>query len=366
MTYQIGNITRGFLFMILVWINFSLVQAQSRSGNTDQKIPLNQYLDEAGTQKGMKFYFRDEWVDTVLVAPFNSGQPLEQVFNLILDSGLDTIAYSDWQYILIWKKENPVYHEYDERGNFFREITLSGKVSLLNTEEELIGARVEIDELDTGTITDSRGEFSLKIPAGFYHIRANSVGQEEEIFRMMLTKDTILNFKLSDRVITLNEIIISEQSPDRNVSEVTTGKTQLDILTIRSLPAFMGEVDVIRSLLLMPGVSSVGEGATGFNVRGGTVDQNLVLIDQTPVFNSSHLFGLFSVFNQDIVQDVTLYKGSIPARFGGRLSSVLDVRTRENQSEKFSGKGGVGLISSRLTFDIPLIKDKLSITVGVR
>ncbi len=354
------------ILLLILYFNFYGLQAQSTRNPRDSTVSLKRYLEVSEKILDIKFYYRDEWVDTILVSPVKPVMRKDQVFQVIRLSGLEPIAYSDWQYILVWKKENPVYDEYDAAGNFNREILLSGKVTLLNTEEELIGARVQIDELDTGTITDQNGAYSFRIPVGFYHLRANSVGQQEEIFRVLLTKDTTLHFELADRIITLNEVVVSDEAIDQNVNDVMTGKTRLDMLTVRGIPAFMGEVDVVRSLLLMPGVSSAGEGATGFNVRGGTVDQNLVLIDHTPIFNSSHLFGLFSVFNQDIIQDVTLYKGGIPARFGGRLSSVLDVRTRENQADKFSGHGGIGLIASRLTLDIPLVKEKMSLSIGGR
>jgi len=364
--YYIFRLLRVLFLLILFWFNINHVHSQKSTSGQDTVISMQNYLEDAGKEWNLRFYYRDEWLDSIQVEKLRPAENQDQVFRLIRQVGFEPIAYSDWQYILIWKEDSPVYLEYDEEGNFNREISLSGKVKLLNSEEELIGARVQIDVLDTGTITDIEGYYSLRIPVGQYQIRANSVGQEEEMLWVNLSKDTTINFELADRVITLSEIIISDEALDQNISEVATGKTRLDIRTIRSLPAFMGEVDVVRSLLMMPGVSSVGEGATGFNVRGGAVDQNLVMIDQTPVFNTSHLFGLFSVFNQDIIKDVTLYKGGIPAKFGGRLSSVLDIQTRENLAEKFSGRGGIGLISSRLTFDIPLVPKKVSLTLGGR
>jgi len=344
----------------------SIGHAQDNRPATGQKIGMIEYLEQAEKNLEVQFYYRSEWLDTIFVKPEQSIDQIEEVKRSLSTFGLELIPYSDWQYVLTWQEVSFVYDEYTDEGKFNRDVKVSGYIKSLNTEEALIGSTIYIHQLDTGTSSDINGFYTIIIPPGIYSFEANSVGLEPQSFQLYLTKDTTLDFSLADRVITLNEVIISEEAADQNVSDIALGRTKLDMMTIKGIPAFMGEVDVVRTLLLLPGVTSVGEGASGFNVRGGGVDQNLILIDATPIFNVSHLFGIFSAFNQDIVQDVTLLKGGIPARYGGRLSSVLDVKTREHYAEKFSGKGGIGLIASRLTLDIPVIKEKLSVTLGGR
>ena len=342
-----------------------LVAQESRQG-TDKQQGLVQFLKNAEKDLEVKFYYRTEWLDTISISSTSKINHIDDVKSSLLRYGLELIPYSDWQYILAWQEKSQVFDEYTDDGNFKRDVVVSGYVRSLNTDEPLIGSTIYIHQLDTGTASDLEGFYSIVIPTGVYALEANSVGLEPQIQQLSLTRDTTLNFTLTDKVITLSEVVVSEEAIDQNVSDVSLGKTKLDIMTIKGIPAFMGEADVVRTLLLLPGVTTVGEGASGFNVRGGSVDQNLILIDETPIYNISHLFGIFSGFNQDLIQDVTLLKGGIPAQYGGRLSSVLDVKTREQVQDKFSGKGGIGLIASRLTLDIPVIKDKLSVTLGGR
>jgi hypothetical protein len=356
-----------FLMILLIFLmGYGTLSGQENPQNAGNSTGLIQFLEKAERDLDIKFYYRTEWIDSILIKSPDKFHNIEEVKNSLRNYGLELIPYSDWQYILAWQEKSQVFNEYTEDGNFRRDVIVSGFVRSLNTEEPLIGSTIYIHQLDTGTATDLEGHYSIVIPTGVYSLEANSVGLEPQIQQLSLTRDTLLNFTLADKVITLTEVVVSEEAMDQNVSDVSLGKTKLDILTIQGIPAFMGEVDVVRTLLLLPGVTTVGEGASGFNVRGGSVDQNLILIDETPIYNISHLFGIFSGFNQDLIQDVTLLKGGIPAQYGGRLSSVLDVKTREHVQDKFSGKGGIGLIASRLTLDIPVIKDKLSVTLGGR
>jgi hypothetical protein len=339
---------------------------QETSLSDTPKTGMIQYLENAEKDLGVRFYYRSEWIDTIFVSPVEKINQIDEIERSLMSYGLELVPYSDWQYVLSWIKNSIVDEEYTEEGVFKRNVTISGYIRSLDSEEALIGSTIYVHQLDTGTVSDEHGYFAITIPTGIYAVEANSVGLEPQIQQLILTKDTTLNFLLADKVITLDEIIISEEAEDHNVSDISLGRTKLDMLTIKGIPAFLGEVDVVRTLLLLPGVTTVGEGATGFNVRGGSIDQNLILIDDTPVFNVSHLFGIFSAFNQDMVQDVTLLKGGIPARYGGRLSSVLDIKTREHYVKKISGKGGIGLIASRFTLDVPLLKEKLSLTLGGR
>jgi len=244
--------------------------------------------------------------------------------------------------------------------------TVSGYVKDAKNGETLIGVTVFIKGTTTGTLTNEYGFYSLTLPSGTYTIGVSYVGYQAFLKEVVLTSNQKVDVELNEEGVQLQEIVVTAERPDANVKDVSMSVNRLDIKTIQKIPAFLGEVDVIRSIQLLPGVSTVGEGATGFNVRGGSIDQNLVLIDEAPVYNSAHLFGFFSVFNPDVVKDVKLIKGGIPAQYGGRLSSILDVRNKEGNNKRFSGQGGVGAIFSRLSLEGPIVKDKASFVIGAR
>lgn len=244
--------------------------------------------------------------------------------------------------------------------------TISGYVKDQSTGEDLIGATVAIKELGTGTTTNLYGFYSITLPKGTYTVVISFIGYKSITKTVELTKNIKSNIEIGTNQEVLQEVVISAEKEDQNVKEVQMSVEKLSMETIQKIPQLLGETDVIKSIQLRPGVTSVGEGASGFNVRGGNVDQNLILLDEAPVYNSSHLFGFFSVFNPDAIKDAQLYKGGIPARYGGRLSSVMDVRQREGNSKKFGGQGGIGLLFSRLTLEGPIKKDKISFLVSGR
>lgn len=244
-------------------------------------------------------------------------------------------------------------------------VTLSGYLRDARNGEALIGASVFVQELNTGATSNPYGFYSISVPAGKYKVAFSYVGYTKTVRELDLTTSQQLNIELLDTSSELEEVVVSANR-DANVKAIEMSVQRLDIGTINKLPALLGEVDIVKSIQLLPGVTSAGEGATGFNVRGGDVGQNLILLDEAPVFNSSHLFGFFSVFNPDVVKDVKLLKGGIPAQYGGRLASILDVRMDEGNSKKFSAQGGLGLIFSRLTLSAPIIEDKVSVMVAAR
>lgn len=244
--------------------------------------------------------------------------------------------------------------------------TLSGNVKDAANGEALIGATIYINDLKTGTQTNVYGFYSLTIAAGTYDVVYRYIGFEETKKRVNLIQNQTIDIELAESGTLLNEVVVSSQRADENVRSLEMSVNKVEMKTIRKMPAFLGEVDVIRSIQFLPGVSSVGEGASGFNVRGGGIDQNLVLLDEAPVYNSSHLFGLFSVFNPDAVKDVKLIKGGIPAQYGGRISSILDVRMKEGNYKKGEFTGGIGTIFSRFAYERPFVKDKGSFIVALR
>ncbi len=245
--------------------------------------------------------------------------------------------------------------------------TLNGYVTDASNGEALIGATVYIREVESGTATNVYGFYSLTLPSGEYEVEFSYIGYETKLVPVSLNEETRIDIELSQEGKTLEEVVIREEPEDENVTSVEMSTEKLEIQTIKKIPPLLGEVDILQSIQLLPGVSSVGEGSAGFNVRGGGVGQNLVLLDEAPVYNSSHLFGFFSVFNPDAVKDVKLYKGALPANNGGRIASILDVRMREGNAKELEVSGGVGLpVFSRLALQGPIVKDKASFLIAGR
>lgn len=246
--------------------------------------------------------------------------------------------------------------------------TVSGILTDTRNGEALIGVTIYVKELSTGNISNAYGFYSLTLPKGNYTLIYSYIGYTSIEKQLLLERDVRMDVALTEESKLIQEIVIEgeKEDEDRNVRSLDMGVSKLDIRTIQKMPALLGEVDIVRSIQLTPGVNTVGEGAAGFNVRGGGIDQNLVLMDEAPVYNSSHLLGFFSVFNPDAVKDVKLIKGGIPASYGGRLSSVLDVRLKEGNSKKFGMSGGIGTIFSRVTVEAPIVKDKSSFIISGR
>ena len=230
----------------------------------------------------------------------------------------------------------------------------------------MIGATLFVEETNSGTVTNEIGKYDLNLPTGNYTLLINNIGYVEKKLKIQVFSSGELDITISKEAVEIDEILVTSKADDANVRSNEIGLEALSVEEIKKLPSFLGEADVMKSLLLLPGVSSVGEGSGGINVRGGTVDQNLIMQDGLYLFNSSHVLGLFSLFNSDVVKEVNLYKGSMPARYGGRLSSVLDVELKEGSYKEFTGKGGIGIVSSRLTLETPIKKGESSILIGAR
>jgi len=244
--------------------------------------------------------------------------------------------------------------------------TINGYITDAENGEALIGATVRIQELNNGNITNAYGFYSVTMPKGEYTVEFRFIGYKPVTQTIDLTENQRLDIELTPEGMELQEVEVTAKAENANVSDVEMSTAELDIETIKKIPAFLGEVDVIKSIQLLPGVSSVGEGSSGFNVRGGGVGQNLVLLDEAPVYNSSHLLGFFSVFNPDAVKDVKLYKGGIPPRYGGRIASILDIRMKEGNSKELEVNGGIGSIFSRLAVEAPIVEDKSSFIIAGR
>jgi len=239
-----------------------------------------------------------------------------------------------------------------------KKVTISGYIKDKRNGEDLIGATCYIKELKQGTVSNAYGFYSLSVPSGFFTIAFSFLGTKTQIRMMEVTENTKLNIELDADSQQMKEVVVKGNNAAKNVERAEMSVFQLPATTVKKLPALMGEIDLIKTVQMLPGVKPAAEGSSGFSVRGGNPDQNLLLLDEAPVYNASHLLGFFSVFNNDALSDMKLYKGDIPAHTGGRLSSLLDIRMKNGNSKKFSGNGGIGTVSSRLTLEGPIGKNE--------
>lgn len=249
---------------------------------------------------------------------------------------------------------------------FSQNFSISGYVKDKANGESAVGTTVFVKEANQATSANQYGFYSITVPKGSYTILYSYLGYRTDTQRVELNKNINLNISLTAEDRELQEVEISTEKPDENVKSSQMSAVHLDMTEIKKIPAFLGEVDILKTIQLLPGVKSSGDGNTGFYVRGGGPDQNLVLLDEATVYNASHLLGFFSVFNGDAIKDVTLIKGGMPAQYGGRLSAVLDISMKDGNDQKFQVDGGIGVIASRLTIQGPIKKNKCSFIVSGR
>jgi len=243
--------------------------------------------------------------------------------------------------------------------------TVSGYIMDEDTGETLIGATIQVKGNSQGAISNEYGFYSLSLDEGDYTLQFSYLGFNVQEIDVQLNKNLEQNMRLKPESALMKEIVVTAEREDQNLTENNLGVVKLNAKTIESIPA-IGEVDVIRAIKLLPGVQSTSETSSGFSVRGGSPDQNLILLDEAVVYNPSHLLGLFSTFNNDAIKNVQLYKGNMPAKYGGRLSSVLDIRMKEGNNQRFSTSGGISLIAARATVEVPIVKDKGSMIISGR
>jgi len=277
----------------------------------------------------------------------------------------NSIATKSSQKAVRTTSENKVYEIGVKNSNPGKDkIILSGHILNERSGEPVIGASFFIEKLNIGVATDQYGYYSISLPAGPYVFSVQSIGMKDAKYQVQLYSNGSLDIELKEQVRTLKEVVVSAQK----VSNINRqmGTERLNIDAIRRVPTVFGEADIIKVVTTLPGVKTVGEVSTGFNVRGGSTDQNLILMNGATIYNPSHFFGMFSVFNPELVKDVELYKSSIPAKLGGRLSSVLDINLREGNKKEYTGSAGVGPVTSRFNIEGPLIKDKTSFILGAR
>jgi hypothetical protein len=243
--------------------------------------------------------------------------------------------------------------------------TVAGYIRAAKTGEPVIGASVLIEKPLIGVATDGNGFYSITLPKGTQQLRIRSIGMKSIDRNVLLHSDGKLNIEMDEDVLPLKEVVV-ESEKDERVLGLQMGLEKIDIKTMKQIPVALGEVDILKAVLTLPGVQSVGEATVGFNVRGGATDQNLILFNDATIYNPSHLFGFFSAFNADLIKNVELYKSGIPAEYGGRISSVLDIKTREGNKRKWAGSGGISPITGRFALEGPIVKDKSSFLIGGR
>ncbi|MEI6412583.1 MAG: TonB-dependent receptor, partial [Bacteroidota bacterium] len=249
-------------------------------------------------------------------------------------------------------------------------VSVSGTVTDASNGESLIGVTVSAKDAagmnQGGGATNEYGFYSMSLVPGEYTITVSYLGYEPKVEKVQIRQNYRYDVKLGDNAAQLNEVVIKAEKANSNIEKPLMGVEKISMAEVKTLPMLFGERDVVKAIQLLPGVKSAGEGNAGFYVRGGAADQNLILLDEAPVYNASHLLGFFSTFNADAIKDATLYKGGMPAQYGGRLSSVLDIKMNDGNNQDYEVSGGIGLISSKLNVEGPIQKGKSSFLVTAR
>lgn len=395
---------------IAIFILFCFLPVFATAQTNHLKIEANydstsflRFINTLEKEHSLRFFYKKTWLDTLKVRQTHVPEDLNQLLydsfkgtelnflidgsniiitnrykiytklskNYFIETNTSTPDTANLKYAFLTqekKTENtdkiinigdPVHRSKGEKA------VISGIVRNDEDGEPIVGAQVYVKGLGIGTVTDMYGYYVITVPKGSNEILFKYFGRKESSLPVMVYKDGSLNVNMKKNIVQLREVVITSDK-ENNVKNLNVGVQHLNIEEIKQLPSLMGEVDIIKSATLLPGVQTVGEGTSGFNVRGGSADQNLILLDEAPIFNSSHLFGFFSVFNPETIKDFELYKSGIPAKYGGRVSSVFDITAKQGNLKKYSVSGGISPITGKLTLEGPIIKDKLSVLVGAR
>ncbi len=402
-----------YILNVCCLLFFQVVKAQQvnnklLSVNT-QKATIAQFINDIESNSNYHFYYDPLQLDSLRITLQVSDKPLETILDLAFSNTDFHYAITSQMQVFVTKgrqiktelapgfienrvdkspvkqtttiadytddkdkkvpdatTENKLY-EIGLKTNIIKpgNVILAGYVRDIKSGEAVVGASIYVANTKSGIATDKYGYFSLTLPRGRHILNIRGLGMRDTRRQIIMYTDGKLNIEMQEQVNSLKEVKISADKV-ANVRSVTLGVTRLDIKSIKQIPTVFGEADVLKVVLTLPGVTSVGEATTGFNVRGGAADQNLILLDGSTIYNPAHFFGFFAAFNPDIVKDIELYKSSIPEKFGGRLSSVLDITNREGNKKIFTGSAGIGILTSRLNIEGPIVKDKTSFILGGR
>ena len=395
--------TAILLILLMAGTSVHGQRAQLING-TFTNVSFNAFVNEVEANTTYRFYYDKRWTDSLMVNVVAQQQPLRNVLESMFANSDLHYAISPDQTVFI-TRQRPIlmqlppgffgeqtqvrqavdfdFSEYEKKekelklaesrvytigrntGDNTGEATLAGTVKDLNTGEPLIGVSVFVKNPMIGSTTDQFGYYAITLPKGRHELIIQSIGMKTTSRHILLYSSGKLDIEMDEDIQPLKEVVI-EADAEAHVLGMQMGTEKLDIKTMKQIPLALGETDMMKVVLTLPGVQSVGEGTVGLNVRGGSANQNLILLNDAVVYNPSHLFGFFSTFNPDVLKNVDLYKSGIQAEYGGRLSSVLDVHTREGNTRKFSGSGGISPITGRLSIEGPIIKDRTSFIIGGR
>ena len=372
--FQITQLNKVLFLIVTILLSSQISRSQDiqeiKVTASFTKAPVQEFFNSLEKNYGIRFFYKDEWIKSKVVTKTFDNLPLVQVLNQVFAERDLTFKFFQNNSVFIYPlgADSPSGSIIDDsqilvigdplnQGRYQR-AKLHGRVLDGKNGETLAGAVVFNIESGVGVSTDATGKFSLEMATGEMHLQISFVGYENQTQKIRLIQNGSADFELFEESHYIDEVTVIGQ--EAKASKAQMSMIKMTSVTLKELPVLMGEADLIKSMVMMPGVQSVGEMSSGFNVRGGNTDQNLVLLDGSPVFNTTHLFGFFSMINPDAVKDVTLFKGGIPAAYGERISSVMDVQLKEGREEGLSINGGIGLINSRLTVEGPFAKKKKS------
>lgn len=392
-------------FLVLFLLSSNLFIAQESFTVTYDKAPLLEVLNEIESKRDVHFYYKEVWLNDITITGVFSNVTLEVLLTEVLEeTPINFYLLNKKEIILIqnnviydslapnfFKKEgsketskqnesSPIFYQEKPVSNSTISSvrigkknkndsnaikTITGRVINNKNGVSIINASIKVKDQDVGVATNKEGFYTLKLPAGIYILEISSLGFEMIKKRVVIYNDGTLNFKMNESYESLDEVVLNTNAT-KNVQETITGVSRIEVEEIKNIPLVLGERDIFKVATTLPGITKAGEGAAGFNVRGGKEDQNLVLLDDGVIYNPSHFFGLFSAINPFTTQSVNIYKGSIPAQYGGRLSSVFDLETKKANNEKIIGEAAIGPVTSNVHLEIPIIKGKSGLIVGGR
>jgi hypothetical protein len=392
-----ANLKILFFILALSYAHSADAQQNIQIGWDYSGMSFTDFTAKAESQGNLRFFYMDEWVSDIKLGEFKGSIPLSDLLDVLFRGRSLFYFFDDSGNIIITKNfvikisgletspglnfipssDNSDQDNRKTSSSAFINIgnladrnkpgnaILTGYIVSSDTKEPVVGVTVFNQRLTLGTISNQYGYYSLSMPRGSHQLQFTFVGMKEKLVNINLNGPGEMNIEMNSTLIPLKETVVSA---DKNMvlKRYEVGAEKINITSFRLLPTSMGESDIIKSVLLLPGVQTVGEGSAGFNVRGGSADQNLILMDGSPLYNTSHFFGFFSAVNSDIIKDVTLYKGGIPSRYGGRISSILDISTREGNRKQFKGSAGISPITTHLLVEGPVKKDTSSFIITAR
>ncbi len=361
-----------FIFINLSGQNIPQVEITKDYSN----LPFPGFAEKLYKEHKIKILYQAEWVDSIALPEFNKNQQLGVFLrDFLQENNLHYIEFQNNIILMPGKLQSASNEAINNnliiigdplnKGKY-RKAIITGTVLDGKTKTPIPGAQILCESLSKATTSNSDGIFKFELPTGEHRLRFAFMGLNDESRDVLIYNDGEMEIELYEKSISLNQINVLAERPEDNFRSTSIGIVKLNMKSVKKLSVLMGEADIIKSMLMLPGVQTTGENASGFNVRGGNSDQNLIMVQNAPIFNTSHMFGLFSMLDPGVVNDVTLYKSGLPARYGGRISSVMDIDLKKPEANKIKVNGGLGIINSRLSVEGPIIKDKLTFFAGAR